>query len=57
MPVKKRVTDRAKEPSTYAGLGALAASIAMSIPKAAPYATAIGGLASLVAMFLPERSK
>lgn len=52
---KQAVTKRAKEASSYAGLGALAAALAGAFPEYAHIATALGAVAGVVAVLLPER--
>jgi hypothetical protein len=48
--------DRAKEPSTYAGLASIAAAFGVSQPVYAAVTTAIAALAGVVAIFLKEKA-
>ena len=46
---------RLKEPSTYAGLSALALTLGLSGEQWAAISTAVAGLAGLAAVFLSEK--
>ncbi|WP_139026295.1 hypothetical protein [Methyloversatilis universalis] len=50
----KKTTQRLKEPSTWAGLAGLAVLFGASVEEAQAVANAVGGLAGLVAVFMPE---
>lgn len=49
------VLDRAKEPSSWAGLSGLAAAAGVSLPAYNATTTAIAGVAALIAFFLKEK--
>lgn len=53
----KKTTQRLKEPSTWAGLAGLAVLFGASVEEAQAVANAVGGLAGLVAVFMPERGQ
>lgn len=50
-------TKRLKEPSTWAGLAGLAVLFGTSVEEASAVAHAVGAVAGLVAVFMPERAE
>lgn len=48
--------DRAKEPSSWAGLAAVAAAVGVSAPAYDTVTTAIAGLSGLAAFLLKEKA-
>jgi hypothetical protein len=50
------IFDRAKEPSTWAGLAGLAIALGLTADQWAVYSGALAGIAAVVAMVLRERS-
>ena len=51
-----KILDRAKEPSTYAGLASIAVVFGVSQPIFAAVTTAIAAIAGVLAIFLGEKS-
>lgn len=51
----KNILNRAKEPSTWAGLSVLAALFGVPLEHYQAVATAIAGVAGAVAVFMPEK--
>tara|TARA_R110000824_G_scaffold82503_4_gene206818 strand:+ start:2337 stop:2498 length:162 start_codon:yes stop_codon:yes gene_type:complete len=49
------IFDRAKEPSTWAGLAGLAIALGLSAEEWAIYSSALAGIAAVVAMVLREQ--
>ena len=50
----KVTTQRMKEPSTWAGFAGLAMLFGANVEEAAAVAQAVGAVAGLVAIFMPE---
>tara|TARA_R110000824_G_scaffold6658_3_gene30775 strand:- start:2263 stop:2454 length:192 start_codon:yes stop_codon:yes gene_type:complete len=50
------IFDRAREPSTWAGLAGLAIALGLTADQWAVYSGALAGIAAVVAMVLRERS-
>lgn len=53
----KKILNRLKEPSTYAGLSGLVIMFGISIDQYQLYANAIAALAALASMILSEKTK
>ena len=51
------VIDRAKEPSTWAGLAGLALAFGISAEEWATYSQAAAAIAAAIAMFVKERTR
>lgn len=51
------ITDRLKEPSTYAGLAMLASLFGASGEQAAAIAQVVTAVAGVAAVFMPERKR
>ena len=52
-----KTAQRLKEPSTWAGLAGLAVLFGASVEEASAVAHAVGAVAGLVAVFMPERAQ
>lgn len=50
----RKLSRRAKEPSTYNGIAGALYAIALAVPKWAPYAAAVGAIGNAIAIYLPE---
>tara|TARA_Y100001938_G_C8095998_1_gene438194 strand:- start:4552 stop:4743 length:192 start_codon:yes stop_codon:yes gene_type:complete len=57
--VVQMLLNRAKEPSTFAGLGGVLAAVGISLPPEATTSiiTIVGGVAALASMFMKERAE
>jgi len=57
--VVQMLLNRAKEPSTFAGLGGVLAAVGISLPPEAMTSiiTIVGGVAALASMFMRERAE
>jgi hypothetical protein len=57
MNVLHAVLTRLKEPSTYAGMSALALAVGISVETFEAVSAAVAGVAGLLAMVLHEKAK